>query len=238
VEGAAAADAHTQIDAERWLSGGTLPTVWLQDHLWDAAHPHVYDDAVWAIYNTHFVGVLVVAAVLWRVSHERFLRFRAVIAALTLAACATFRARPTTPPSLAVPRAGAGRVDRIIDVMWRHVSVQRGSPLFEHGTRWANQYAAWPSLHAAFPFVLLLFFWASAPVALRVVLVGYVVAMAFTLVYTGDHYVVDILGGWAYAGAAFALVEAAYRVAPARAGGALVTGGRCHVVLMRPPSMT
>lgn len=66
-----------------------------------------------------------------------------------------------------------GRVERIVDAMWRHVSVQRGSPLFDEGTRSANRYAAWPSLHAAFPFVLLLFFWAAAPLAWRVVLVAY-----------------------------------------------------------------
>jgi membrane-associated phospholipid phosphatase len=100
--------------------------------------------------------------------------------------------------------------------MWRHVSVQRGSPLFEEGTRSANRYAAWPSLHAAFPFVLLLFFWAAAPLAWRLVLVAYVLAMAVTLVYAGEHYVVDVLGGWVFAGAVVALVNLAYGRAPAR----------------------
>src|SRR5436853_5122316 len=47
-----------QLDGERFLFGGTLPTVWLQQHLWDFPRNgviHVYDYVGWAIYNTHFM---------------------------------------------------------------------------------------------------------------------------------------------------------------------------------------
>ena len=37
-------------------------------------------------------------------------------------------------------------------------------------------------------------------------LVAYTLAMAFTLVYTADHFVFDILLGWAYAAIVYALV--------------------------------
>ena len=40
------------------------------------------------------------------------------------------------------------------------------------------------------------------------VLVAYPLAMAFTLVYSGEHYVSDILLGWVYAVMAFVLVKA------------------------------
>jgi membrane-associated phospholipid phosphatase len=40
--------------------------------------------------------------------------------------------------------------------------------------------------------------------------------MAVTLVYAGKHYVVDVLGGWVFAGAVVALVNLAYGRAPAR----------------------
>jgi hypothetical protein len=61
---------------------------------------------------------------------------------------------------------------------------------------------ALPSLHAAWPFLLLLFFW---PVAgrWRALLVAYAFAMALTLVYSADHFVFDILLGWAYATGAY-----------------------------------
>ena len=47
--------------------------------------------------------------------------------------------------------------------------------------------------------LICLFFWGRARPWLRVLLVGYVVAMASTLVYTGEHFVFDILLGWTYA---------------------------------------
>jgi membrane-associated phospholipid phosphatase len=62
-----------------------------------------------------------------------------------------------------------------------------------------------PSLHAAYPFMLMLFFWPAGKLA-RFLLGAYTLAMAFALVYGGEHFVVDILVGWAMALAAYALV--------------------------------
>jgi membrane-associated phospholipid phosphatase len=45
---------------------------------------------------------------------------------------------------------------------------------------------------------MMLFFWRSAG-RWRWLLPIYPLAMAFSLVYTGEHYVVDILLGWLYA---------------------------------------
>ena len=55
-----------------------------------------------------------------------------------------------------------------------------------------------PSLHAAYPVLLMLFFWSSAG-KWRWLLPLYPLLMAFSLVYTGEHYVFDILLGWVYA---------------------------------------
>jgi membrane-associated phospholipid phosphatase len=73
-----------------------------------------------------------------------------------------------------------------------------------------NDVAALPSLHAAYPLLLLLFFWGAGR-TVRLGLGAYVLAMAFTLVYTGEHYVSDIVVGWAYAGASFVAVTAVQR---------------------------
>ena len=80
-----------------------------------------------------------------------------------------------------------------------------------------------PSLHAAYPVMLLLFFW-GAGAAVRAGLALYAVAMAFTLVYTGEHFVLDILVGWAMTGAVYALVAAALR-----AGAACLAAARLRV---------
>ena len=41
-----------------------------------------------------------------------------------------------------------------------------------------------------------LFLWPSVSRVSRVLLAAYALAMALTLVYTGEHYVVDVLAGW------------------------------------------
>jgi membrane-associated phospholipid phosphatase len=44
----------------------------------------------------------------------------------------------------------------------------------------------------------------------RVCLGLYTLAMGYALVYSGEHYVTDILAGWAMAGTAYALVTVAW----------------------------
>jgi membrane-associated phospholipid phosphatase len=46
---------------------------------------------------------------------------------------------------------------------------------------------------------ILLFFWKGARRWVRAVMVTYVLAMAFILVYGGEHFAFDILVGWLYA---------------------------------------
>ena len=55
---------------------------------------------------------------------------------------------------------------------------------------------------------------------LRALLVLYPPAMAFTLVYGGEHYVIDVLVGWAYVVVVLVVVSALERASLRRAGGA------------------
>jgi membrane-associated phospholipid phosphatase len=61
-----------------------------------------------------------------------------------------------------------------------------------------NDVAAMPSLHGGYSFLFALFLW-SFTKRWRWLLALYPLAMGFTLVYSGEHYVVDILMGWLYA---------------------------------------
>jgi membrane-associated phospholipid phosphatase len=56
--------------------------------------------------------------------------------------------------------------------------------------------AAIPSLHAALTVAIAAFLWTRVAPMWRPLLVAYVLMMAFTLVYTAEHYAVDILLGW------------------------------------------
>jgi membrane-associated phospholipid phosphatase len=202
----ASSQAHVmpQIDVDKALFGGAVPTVWLQQHLWAPGHVHWYDYAVWGVYMTHFFAVWVVAAVLWRVSRQRFRRYAVVTVTLTIAAFLTYWLYPAQPPWLAGDGVSLPVVDRIVPQVWGQLGVPTIQSAYENGSL-VNMVAAMPSLHAAYPFMLMLFFW-SAGKAARILLGAYTLAMAFALVYGGEHFVADILAGWAMALAAYALV--------------------------------
>ena len=51
--------------------------------------------------------------------------------------------------------------------------------------------------------LICLFFWKAASNRKRILLAAYPICMAFTLVYTGEHFVIDIFMGWIYAAATF-----------------------------------
>lgn len=196
-----------QIAVDKALAGDAVPTVWLQQHLWSPGHPHWYDYGVWVVYMTHFFVVWVTAAVLWRVSRRRFRRYAVLTVVLTLAAFLTYWLYPAQPPWLTADAGHLPAVDRIVPDVWGHVGVTTVQSVYEND-HLVNAVAAMPSLHAAYPFMLLLFFWPAGR-RLRIGLALYTLAMAFALVYGGEHYVTDILAGWAMAGAAYIIVAAA-----------------------------
>jgi membrane-associated phospholipid phosphatase len=79
-----------------------------------------------------------------------------------------------------------------------------------------NLYAAFPSLHAGFPVLAAVAAWrrdkrVGAALSMWAVLVW------ITVVYLGEHYVADVLGGVLYAAVAIAIVAWIWKVrAPAR----------------------
>jgi membrane-associated phospholipid phosphatase len=186
-----------QIHADKWLFGG-VPTLWLQHELFTPGRPHWWDYGVFFVYLSHFFVAFIVAAVLWKVNHERFRRFAALFVGLTLLGFATYAAFPAAPPWLASQTQHLAPTARIIDEMWTHVALRGGAQTLSAKSSLANPVAAMPSLHAAYPMFLMLFFWPYAG-RWRWLLALYPVAMGFTLVYSAEHYVIDILVGWLYA---------------------------------------
>jgi membrane-associated phospholipid phosphatase len=203
------AHVDAQLAFDKALGGGEVPTVWLQQHLWHAGHPRWYDYGVWAVYMTHFFAVWVTAAVIWRVARERFRRYAATAVLLSLSAFATYWAFPAQPPWLTGESIKMASVDRVVPEVWGQLGVGTAQSLYENRD-FVNPVAAMPSLHAAFPLMLLLFFW-SAGRWVRLVLGLYTLAMAFALVYGGEHFVMDIVAGWAMAIAVHFVVTAISR---------------------------
>jgi membrane-associated phospholipid phosphatase len=195
-----------QLDADRWLFGD-VPSIALQRSFYTPGAAHWYDFAAFAVYLSHFFVTLAVLGVLWRVSHRRFREYRTLVVALATVGFVVYVLFPAAPPWLAAYNGHIGSVPRVIGDMWGQMGIEPAEALFEKRGEFYNQEAALPSLHAAYPMLLLLFFWGAGRWA-RLGLGAYVLAMGLALVYTGEHYVSDIVAGWLAAGAVVLAVNA------------------------------
>lgn len=90
-------------------------------------------------------------------------------------------------------------VERISTRGWGVLNLDTARALIDEGQASVNLVAAIPSLHAGLSLAIALFLWNRVGRRWRPVLVGYVLIMAFTLVYSAEHYVIDILLGWTLA---------------------------------------
>jgi hypothetical protein len=194
------AHAHPQMWLDKYLFGfGSVPTVFLQQHLWDPARLHWYDYASWAVYMTHFVATPLLAAALWLWAPSRFRRFAVTVVALSFMAMATYVVYPAMPPWLASDTHVLPPLARIVGVISGHLPFIDGRSLYENGTAWSNEIAAMPSLHEGLALVFTLTLWPLTGRLGRILLVLYPVSMAFALVYTAEHYVIELVLGCIYA---------------------------------------
>jgi hypothetical protein len=184
-----------QVAFDNFIGGGTAPTVVLQRWLFTPGL-NLLDYVVWVVYMSHFFTSFVVAAVLWKRNYPAFRRFVPLFVGLTFIGYLGYVLYPAIPPWMASQYGYIPHITRIIPVVWQHVGLKVAAALFTHGSTFANNIAAMPSLHAAYPLLLCLFFWRRSRPWTRALLVGYVLAMAFTLVYTGEHFVIDEVMGW------------------------------------------
>jgi hypothetical protein len=97
-------------------------------------------------------------------------------------------------------------VERISTRGWGTLHLQSAGALVNSGQASVNLVAAIPSLHAALTAMISIFLWRRVRRGWRPLLVAYPLAMAFVLVYSAEHFVVDILLGWALAAAVSVLL--------------------------------
>lgn len=220
--------ARPQMWVDKYVFGlGTVPTVFLQRHLWDPARLHWYDYATWAVYMSHFVATPLLAAALWLWAPARFRRFAVLVVALSFAAMATYVIYPAMPPWLASETHVLPPLGRIIGVVSARLPYVDGRGLYENGTAWSNEIAAMPSLHEGLALLFSITLWPLAGRVGRALLVLYPLAMAFALVYSAEHYVIEVVLGCVYAVAVIelvALVERRRQRAHATSAGRGTTG--------------
>lgn len=180
-------------DADRWLFG-TLPSSWLQERLFDGG-AHWYDAVGALVYATHFVAIPVLTAATWFVLRPRFTRWLVTLLAFTVVGIGGYVVYPAAPPWMTYGD-GPDAVQRLSGLGWERLHLQPVADLLGLAQGISNPVAAMPSLHAGSALLVTLFLWPVVGRLARVALATYVLLMGLTLVYTGEHYVVDVLAGW------------------------------------------
>jgi membrane-associated phospholipid phosphatase len=198
------------------LFGGLLPTRILQG----ALHPATGLDP-WAIAGTifyllHFPLPLAVGFFLWLRRRRAYYDFVAALILLSMAGFATYLLLPVAPPWLAAEHGLISGTDGLPTITYlkrqgfddlARIFGFEGRFLFSYAIYEINpnQVAAFPSLHAAYPFLAFLFArrqfgWPGW------LMFAYSAGVWFSIVYLADHYVVDVLGGLVYAALAYVAV--------------------------------
>ncbi|MCH9734297.1 MAG: phosphatase PAP2 family protein [Actinomycetia bacterium] len=232
---------HWQADMDRLMFFGTMPTVWLQEHL-KMRHPPWWEVVISSVYMSFFILPYVIAGILWLRDRDEWKAFVKLFVSLNLAALVVYVLLPAAPPWAAarctaanvaggpsgprcmfrsarnVPDGGVlgamqtsqdgahEWIERIVGRGWRKLNLHSASALLDQGQASVNLVAAIPSLHAGMSAALAVFLWRRVHRAWRPLLVAYPLAMAFTLVYSAEHYVIDLLLGWALAAVVISVI--------------------------------
>lgn len=203
-----------QIRIDQLLGFGTVPTVWLQHHLYhDTTGPLELFSL--AMYVSHFLLPIVLAFGLWWSGRRAaFQELMFGLLAVSVLSEITFILAPTAPPWLAAKHGMLSPVHDIIRQALFDVHLD-GLGRILGDSSYYNIVAAFPSLHAAFPIVaLLVLLKHRLPSWLIATQTAIVLAVSFSIVYSGEHYVADALAGAVYAWLAWLLVCRALAALP------------------------
>jgi PAP2 superfamily len=197
--------AAPKIDMAIW--GGSLPTVWLQQHLFNPTSLQWYDYLLTFSYLMHFVAPVIFALILWLTNRSRFTKFTSGFLLLSYAGLTTYLLFPAAPPWMASDLHVIPHITKILNQTMSFFPSRFGIPIPTVYQEFdPNLVAAIPSLHAAYPTIILLF-------AVRffrkwgLLVAPYTFSVWVMVIYFGEHYFFDVVLGILYALVAFVAVE-------------------------------
>jgi membrane-associated phospholipid phosphatase len=147
-------------------------------------HDILIDLANWMYIWGHWPVIAVVAIALFAFRRDRYRLLRNAVIISALIGFAFFAVLPTAPPRL----ANVGLADTITN--WSSSYRVLQPPKF------TNQYAAMPSLHFGWNLLVgIILFTATRSLVVRLFAVLMPAAMAFSVVATANHWVLDVVAG-------------------------------------------
>ncbi len=196
---------------ERIVGLGGLPTVYLQDllHHGPASAPDALASISVVFYFLHFPLPLAIGFLLWIHQRRHYYDYVAAMILLSMAGFVTYLILPVAPPWWADKYGYVSGVLHLRDTGFNGLASFFGFGQYFYSYSLygisSNDVAAFPSLHAAYPFLAFLF---ARRAFGRVgwLMAAYTACVWFAIVYLGEHWVVDIIGGVIYAGVAYVAV--------------------------------
>lgn len=196
---------HDLSGLERFVFGGNIPTLILQHAFYRPGVVSPQDVVAMGFYFMHFPLPILVGFVFWLRSRDHYHRYIAALLLMCFIAFATYLFWPSAPPWYQLHDVVKIN-DRTNQALWDgRYAVSAIYASFN-----PNRFAAFPSLHAAFPALAAVYAW-SRYRWLSVGLIGWTAGVVLSIVYLGEHYVVDALAGFVYVAVATALVTAFFR---------------------------
>jgi len=195
------------IEWERSLFG-VIPSAYLQEKLYREGEVSLLDWVAILTYIAHIPLPFFFASFIWFKDREMYKKYSATFLVLAYAGLLTFLLYPASPPWLAGLVGYINGVKKLYDEISSSLNLIILPTLYY----WinANEVAAIPSLHAAFPLLTSIYsfkMWGKK----GLIVFLYPIATSFSLVYLGEHYVVDVLLGFLYVFASMAFVELLFR---------------------------
>lgn len=188
------------IRIDTFLGGGTSPTLRLQARRRRGAGATPLEKALtWVHWLWFLEPYCALTWVLLR-REDRFPRAAARMAAVFDLGCVAYYAIPTAPPWWASEEAGRmeGKVQRVMVEVGEDFWGQAWPRMYEF--LGGNPWAAMPSVHFATSVMAAIVLSETGPAA-GALGWGYALALGYSLVYLGEHYVADLLGGLVLVGA-------------------------------------
>ncbi len=168
---------------------GTIPSVMLQSTLLKDGDFTWLEKICTSLHGTHFIAFLIIGFFFWLKDSNLFARFKVSFYFLLTAGMSLYALVPTAAPWMASQMFGL--MPPLV-----HFNIELYTMYLPDLTAGfnTNPVAAMPSLHAAFPFLCSLLLWSKYKFR-AIPFYIYTGLILFTIVYTGDHYVIDIIFG-------------------------------------------
>jgi len=198
-------DFTTPINITKAMFLGHIPTVDLQHRFFTLGSLHWWDYGASFFYMFHFAIPLIFAFVLWLTKRKEFIEFMVGLTLMSYGALLFYLIHPVAPPWLAAQQGYLPHVTKIFNVVVGNFPEVFHLPTL-YSAIGSNLVAAIPSMHTAYSYLVFL-------AALRYFgkigwwLLIYTVGMWLSIVYLGEHYVIDIIFGVIYATIFFKIAQ-------------------------------